>query len=90
MGLVKKLTWEFVELDFGARQKVNATPARGRGTKRTLQYRQRSGRHMHGHGENVTDPDNRKLDPTRKARELDPKRKDSVARLREEEEGAGA
>ena len=45
---------------------------------------------MHGHGENVTDPDNRKLDPTRKARELDPKMKDSVARLREEEEGAGA
>ena len=55
-----------------------------------MQYRQRSGRHMHGHGVNVTDPDNRKFDPTRKARELDPTRKDSVARLREEEEGAGA
>ena len=55
-----------------------------------MQYRQRSGRYMHGHGENVTDPDNRRIDQTRKARELDPKRKDSVARLREEEEGAGA
>ena len=56
----------------------------------TYKYGQRSGRHMHGHGENVTDPDNRKLDPTRKSQELDAKRKDSVARPREEEEGAGA
>ena len=56
----------------------------------TYKYGQRSGRHAHVYGENVTDPDNRKLDPTRKAPELDPNRKDSVARLREEEEGAGA
>ena len=62
----------------------------GAATVDTYKYGRLSGRHMHGHGENVTDPDNRKLDPTRKARELDPKRKDSVARLREEEEGAGA
>ena len=62
----------------------------GAATVETYKYGQRSGRHMHGHGENVTDPDNRKLDPTRKARELDPKRKFSVARLREEEECAGA
>ena len=62
----------------------------GAATVDTYKYGRRSGRRMHCHGENFTDPDNRKLDPTREARELDPTRKDSVARLREEEEGAGA
>ena len=51
----------------------------GAATVETYKYGQRSGRYRHGHGRNVTDPDNRKLDPTRKAREIDPKRKDSVA-----------
>ena len=54
----------------GQRRVVNS----GAATVDTYKYGQRSGRHMHVYGENVTDPDNRKLDPTRKARELDPKR----------------
>ena len=47
----------------------------GAATVETYKYGQRSGRHMHGHGGNVIDPDNQKLGPTRKARELDPERK---------------